>query len=304
MIFGTFDGVHEGHRNLFRQAKGYGDFLIAVVARDETVLRVKGRRSKYPECARYAALFAEKEIDEAVLGDLRDRYAAIKKYKPEVICLGYDQERFVEGLREIFFGEIVRLSSFQPEVFKSSKMSKDENFVANAKKAMRNRFLRRRKEFPKELQKTESEIMLEKLFRLPEVRSAKTIAVYRPIEGEPDIRPLFDRFREEKKTILVPLSRDRVAFAVATDRTRYKRVGGIEIPAGGAAFEGRIDAAIVPCIAFDDAGNRLGSGSGWYDRFLAEHPETVSIGVGFSVQRVACVPAEKHDRKMFQLCTA
>lgn len=301
MIFGTFDGVHEGHRFLFRQAKKYGKRLVAVVARDETVVHVKGREPKYPECMRYAALFGEEEIDEVVLGDVHDRLAAVKQWQPDVICLGYDQSRFVDGLQKNFSGKIIRLASFQPEIFKSSKMVKDEHFVVRAKAAMRKRFLQKRKMFSGELQRSESEKVAEKIFNLPEIRSARTIALYRSGKNELDTHSLFRRFWEEGKTTLIPLSCDQIECAVVTEQAQYTRgAHGIDVPSDGTAFTGCIDAAIVPCVAFDTAGNRLGSGSGWYDRFLAEHPETISIGVGFSVQCATCVPAEKHDQKMWK----
>ena len=43
MVFGTFDYLHEGHKDFFRQAKQYGDELVVVVARDETVKQIKGK---------------------------------------------------------------------------------------------------------------------------------------------------------------------------------------------------------------------------------------------------------------------
>ncbi|MCH9030625.1 MAG: adenylyltransferase/cytidyltransferase family protein [Bacteroidetes bacterium] len=49
MIFGTFDILHKGHLNLFDQAKKHGDFLIAVIARDKTVVKVKDREPKHNE---------------------------------------------------------------------------------------------------------------------------------------------------------------------------------------------------------------------------------------------------------------
>jgi 5-formyltetrahydrofolate cyclo-ligase len=57
----------------------------------------------------------------------------------------------------------------------------------------------------------------------------------------------------------------------------------------------RIDVVLVPGMAFDAAGRRLGRGRGYYDRFLAAHPHVYKIGVCFPFQRVAEVPAEPHD---------
>ena len=57
----------------------------------------------------------------------------------------------------------------------------------------------------------------------------------------------------------------------------------------------QINVALVPGMAFDAAGRRLGRGKGYYDRFLAAHPHLYKIGVCFPFQRVAEVPFEEHD---------
>ena len=59
-----------------------------------------------------------------------------------------------------------------------------------------------------------------------------------------------------------------------------------------------ISVALVPGMAFDAAGHRLGRGRGYYDRFLSAHPPLYKIGVCFPFQRVAEVPSEEHDVAM------
>ena len=49
VVFGIFDGVHEGHRSLFRQAKKHGDELVVIVGRDSASLKWKGKRPKHLE---------------------------------------------------------------------------------------------------------------------------------------------------------------------------------------------------------------------------------------------------------------
>ena len=58
------------------------------------------------------------------------------------------------------------------------------------------------------------------------------------------------------------------------------------------------DILMVPCLGVDAAGHRLGYGRGYYDRYLASHPETRSIGVVFLVQIIPALPAEKHDQRL------
>ena len=119
MVFGTFDILHQGHLDLFRQAREHGDFLIAVVARDRTVEEVKGEGPEHDEKERLAEV--AKHVDKAVLGHLGSKHQVIEEEKPDVLCLGYDQEAFTKDL-EKFDIPIIRLNPFAPETYKSSKL--------------------------------------------------------------------------------------------------------------------------------------------------------------------------------------
>jgi len=144
MAFGTFDIFHPGHEFYLSEARKRGDFLVVVVARDENVLKIKGKLPRNSEEKRVEVLREQRfdlkgeknasEVeprgglaDEVVLGDLVDRYAVIEKFRPDVIALGYDQKvdsvELEKKLKEFKLqAEIVRLQSFRPEVFKSSKL--------------------------------------------------------------------------------------------------------------------------------------------------------------------------------------
>ncbi len=128
LVFGTFDIFHEGHRNFLKQAREHGDFLCVVVARDATVVEAKGVPLQNDEQIRLANIKNSDLVKETMLGSLNDKYAVVKKYSPDVICLGYDQKFFIDNLQEKLneFGlnntKIVRLKSYHPEKFKSSKL--------------------------------------------------------------------------------------------------------------------------------------------------------------------------------------
>ena len=113
MVFGTFDILHKGHLSLFSQARKYGDYLIAVVARDKTVVKVKGRLPRNNEKKRLKEV--SKHVDKAVLGYIYDKHKVISKYKPNVICLGYDQDSI--GLKKF-----KRLKAYKAHKYKSSKI--------------------------------------------------------------------------------------------------------------------------------------------------------------------------------------
>ena len=67
-------------------------------------------------------------------------------------------------------------------------------------------------------------------------------------------------------------------------------------PAGGAPV--RPDVLLVPLLAFDAAGYRLGQGGGHYDRTLAELPHARTIGLAFAAQRVETIPRDRFDRRL------
>ncbi|MCX6794453.1 MAG: adenylyltransferase/cytidyltransferase family protein [Candidatus Falkowbacteria bacterium] len=129
LAFGTFDNLHPGHLSYFSQAGKFGDELIVIIARDKNVLVVKRRRPQEDESIRrgkVAQALKELRIEgKAVLGNKQNRWLVLKKYHPEVICLGYDQKVDLSQLKgEIvkfrFCCKIERLKPFHPEKYKSS----------------------------------------------------------------------------------------------------------------------------------------------------------------------------------------
>lgn len=83
-----------------KQARKFGDCLMVVVARDKTVKETKKQRPRNRETKRIRVLRNSKLADEVMLGGLGDKYQVIKKHKPDIICLGYDQKFFVRGLKK------------------------------------------------------------------------------------------------------------------------------------------------------------------------------------------------------------
>jgi FAD synthetase len=124
MSFGTFDILHPGHLSYLKQARKFGDCLVVVIARDKNVLRLKKRLPSLNEKDRLAGVKKTGLADETVLGSLKNKLAVIEKYQPDVICLGYDQVIDEDKLKELFSGKIIRMKSYKPDVYKSSKIRK------------------------------------------------------------------------------------------------------------------------------------------------------------------------------------
>ena len=119
---GTFDHLHPGHIDYLRQAKALGDELIVIVARDETVMRIKGIRPERDENRRRTDVESTGIPERVVLGNLdRDQFLILGELQPDIIALGYDQRVSENELKtRLPACTVVRLKPFHPERFKSS----------------------------------------------------------------------------------------------------------------------------------------------------------------------------------------
>jgi FAD synthetase len=129
VIFGTFDLLHDGHRDFIRQAKSIGDVTV-VVGRDSNVLKYKGRLPKENEIERQRKVAALKDVDSAILGrEDHDYIKTIAEIGPDVICLGYDQHSFrlEEELKAHGMNiKVIRLKPFESHRYKSSIIRKKD----------------------------------------------------------------------------------------------------------------------------------------------------------------------------------
>lgn len=123
MVFGTFDILHKGHIHMLREAKDLGDYLVVVVARDQTVSEVKGHYPENNEEFRLKQLKACDIPDKVRLGGVGDKHAVIREEKPDIIALGYDQQFFLADL-EKFGAQVVHLKPFKPDIYKTSLLKK------------------------------------------------------------------------------------------------------------------------------------------------------------------------------------
>ncbi|MCL7398710.1 MAG: adenylyltransferase/cytidyltransferase family protein [Thaumarchaeota archaeon] len=102
---GAFDILHPGHIKFLEEAKrlgGKNSRLIVIVARDRTVKENKGRGAVFGEKARLTMVQALKPVDKAVLGYRPFSFEkVIKKYRPDIVVFGYDQEWLMKRFKEL-----------------------------------------------------------------------------------------------------------------------------------------------------------------------------------------------------------
>ena len=131
---GAFDLLHYGHVYYLTNAKKAGGDnakLVVIVAKDKTVEKLKGSRPIIPEDQRRALVESLKVVDEAILGyEDMDMLKVIEKVKPDVIALGYDEEKIENKLRRLIAErnlniKVVRIGKFEERgLVSSSKIKK------------------------------------------------------------------------------------------------------------------------------------------------------------------------------------
>ena len=129
MCAGTFDVIHPGHLYFFSEAKKFGDKLVVVVARDETSEKMKGKKPLHNEKERLESVRTLEIVDEAVLGKRGSIFDIVEEIKPNAICLGYDQKVLKQDLEDELKkrnikSDVIRIGSYMPHLYKSSKMGK------------------------------------------------------------------------------------------------------------------------------------------------------------------------------------
>jgi cytidyltransferase-like protein len=101
MVFGTFDTLHSGHRYFLQQAKKRADRVVVSLSRDDFIRSVKGRQPEQTENERASRLRECGLVDEVHLSDLDPgSYELLEKVRPDLICLGYDQDLLQKSLRD------------------------------------------------------------------------------------------------------------------------------------------------------------------------------------------------------------
>ena len=161
---------------------------------------------------------------------------------------------------------------------------------------------RMRAAFESTARATASGIICEKLRVLPQWQRAKTVMGYAPMGDEPDIEPLLCVTRA---TALPRWTTGGYTPAQITNLQTDLCQGqfGVRepIPECPSMSWAEIDVILVPGLAFDGAGNRLGRGGGYYDRLLdcvrAAGPVT-AVGVCFEWQLQEDVPVTSHDQQL------
>jgi len=183
-------------------------------------------------------------------------------------------------------------------------MDTDKHGFAGVKSKLRAEIRAALKNLPPEKRVAASAKTCGLLRKQPFWRSAAMILFFAPLPGEIDVWPLLEEMLAAGKSVALPRfdsARQRyVARRVQNPRSEIVTGRfGIHEPAAGCPEMplADLDLALVPGVAFDLRGYRLGRGHGFYDRLLADFAGK-KTGIAFDEQVVDAIPAEKQDVRM------
>jgi 5-formyltetrahydrofolate cyclo-ligase len=183
------------------------------------------------------------------------------------------------------------------------------NSLAALKAQLRRQLRRQRAAIPRLHRRRAAAQAATELIRSARVRRARCIALYLSARSELDTRPLIERLHRLRKRVLVPRVDPHrpgsMRLVELRPGTRLQRGAfGIAEPRVQAPRGQQPDLLILPLLAFDRSGLRLGSGGGYYDRWCARHPAVrPRIGYAYALQQLDTLPAEPWDLRLDAVCT-
>lgn len=179
------------------------------------------------------------------------------------------------------------------------------------KRSLRSTMFRRLQAHKEAQRRRKSRAIHRKLLRLAAIRKATLVVCYVSLPYEVETRRLIQRMLALGKRVAVPkvwgaslrlfavsnLDRDLAPGAFNVPEPTSKRLRPVALKDA--------DAVVVPGLAFDRRGHRLGHGLGYFDRFLARLPKTTpTIGLCFEFQLLDRLPTRPHDRAVHTVLSA
>ena len=166
------------------------------------------------------------------------------------------------------------------------------------KKELRAHIKNLKKQHSKESLLEQSKIILNTLENNEHFIDAKTVMLYSSLPDEVNTHDFLEKWRNEKRIILPTVVGDDIIPVELSKETEFA-IGDFNImEPQNKEYTGDYDLIVVPGVAFDKNGNRIGRGKGYYDRFLCKHLDIYRIGICFDFQLVDEVPTEDNDIKM------
>ena len=169
------------------------------------------------------------------------------------------------------------------------------------KKDLRQSIRAAKKQHTAEELRRQSEAVMQKLAAHSRFLAAEKVMLYASLPDEVETLAFIENWRHRKTIVLPTVVGDDIIPVELADDTVFAE-GDFHIPEPqNHPYTGDFDLIVVPGMAFDTEGHRLGRGRGYYDRFLALHPQVYTIGLCFDFQLVPVVPSEPHDHPINEI---
>jgi 5-formyltetrahydrofolate cyclo-ligase len=178
------------------------------------------------------------------------------------------------------------------------------------KKDIRSTILKKRSSLPLSEVLEKSKRIKEEIFHMDEFKAAKTILFYVSYDNEVNTHEMIKESIGLKKQVIIPKTDMNNRTIICSLLTRWDDL----LPGAYNILEPRqecvneislesIDLMIIPGVAFDCHGNRVGHGMGYYDRLLQKKMKAYFIGLAFELQIVESISPESHDVKVEKIVT-
>lgn len=179
------------------------------------------------------------------------------------------------------------------------------------KNELRKKLKKIRDDIPSDKRKIEEEIIAETLLNSEIYKNSKSIFIYNSFRSEVDTSYIIEEALDFGKIVALPITNpidhSMEAYEINKDSVFIQDAYGIQSPdkkTSKIINPKEIDLAIVPMLAYDSYGNRLGYGGGYYDRYLPRlREDAIVVGLAFSNQFVEEIPIEKYDKKLDYVIT-
>lgn len=177
------------------------------------------------------------------------------------------------------------------------------NSQASSKQKLRTHFRAQRRALSGAQREHTALKIAERILALPDYQQAEHIGVYYAMLEEISLHSFILQARRDKKQLYLPVinnqaNKNRMSFQPwSTNDTLNQNQYNIPEPENNALNENfvNLDIVLVPLLAFDTQGRRLGMGGGYYDRYFADHALSLRIGIAHSSQCSATLPSEPWD---------
>jgi len=173
--------------------------------------------------------------------------------------------------------------------------------IIDQKKALRKTVRALKDAMSEELRMTQEQAIFEAIEQMPEFQVASNVLIYWSMPDEVNTHAFIEKWWRHKKIFLPIIDDEQLQLGLfeGVDKMSVGAKYGIAEPVTMPLNNyDDITFAIIPGVAFDENGYRLGRGGGFYDRFLPQLLHAFKTGIGYREQKVDSVPVSEFDVKL------